>query len=42
MVRAGFAERGDTPPTDEELDKLYERIKYEKHIALKSGVGPIK
>lgn len=41
-VKNRFAEMGNTPPTAEELDKGYERIKYEKHIALKSGVGPIE
>jgi len=42
MVKAQFAEMGNTPPTDEELDKGYERIKHEKHLPLSSGVGPIK
>jgi len=42
MVKAKFAEMGNTPPTDEELDKGYERIKHEKHLPLSSGVGPIK
>ncbi len=42
MVKARFAEMGNTPPTDEELDKGYERIKHEKHLRLRSGVGPIK
>jgi hypothetical protein len=42
MVKARFAEMGNTPPTDEELDKGYERIKDEKHFPLKSGIGPIK
>ncbi len=42
MVKAKFAEEGNTPPTDEELDKGYERIKHEKHLPLSSGVGPIK
>lgn len=42
MARARFAEMGNTPPTDEELDKAYERIKHERHLPLKSGVGPIK
>ena len=42
MVKAHFAEMGNTPPTDEELDKGYEKIKYEKHLPLSSGVGPIK
>jgi len=42
MVKARFAEMGNTPPTDEELDKGYERIKHEKHFPLSSGVGPIK
>lgn len=41
MVRAKFAELGNTPPSDEELDAGYERIKHEKHTALSSGVGPI-
>ena len=42
MVKAKFAEMGNTPPTNEELDKGYERIKHEKHLPLSSGVGPIK
>ncbi len=42
MVKARFAEMGNTPPTDEELDKGYERIKHEKHMPLSSGVGPIR
>ena len=42
MAKAKLAEMGNTPPTDEELDKGYERIKHEKHIRLSSGVGPIK
>jgi hypothetical protein len=42
MVKDRFAEMGNTPPTDEELDKYYERIKHEKHLPLSSGVGPIK
>lgn len=42
MVKARFAEMGNTPPTDEELDRGYERIKYEKHFPLSGGVGPIK
>ena len=42
MVKARFAEMGNTPPTDEELDRGYERIKYEKHFPLSSGIGPIK
>jgi hypothetical protein len=42
MVKAKFAEMGNTPPTDEELDKGYERVKHEKHLPLSSGVGPIK
>ncbi len=42
IVKAKFAEMGNTPPTDEELDKGYERIKHEKHLALSSGIGPIK
>jgi len=42
MVKARFAEMGNTPPTDEELDRGYERIKHEKHLPLSSGVGPIR
>ena len=42
MVKAKFAEMGNTPPTDEELNKGYERIKHEKHLPLSGGVGPIK
>jgi len=42
MVKDRFAEMGNTPPTDEELDRGYERIKHEKHLPLSSGVGPIK
>ena len=42
IVKARFAEMGNTPPTDEELDKGYERIKHERHMPLSSGVGPIK
>ena len=42
MVKAKFAEMGNTPPTDDELDKGYERAKHEKHLPLSSGVGPIK
>jgi len=42
MVKAKFAEMGNTPPTDEELDKGYERTKHERHMPLSSGVGPIK
>jgi hypothetical protein len=42
MAKARVAEMGNTPPTDEELDRAYERIKYEKHLPLSSGVGPIK
>ena len=41
MVKARFAEMGNTPPTDDELDKGYERIKHERHVPLSSGVGPI-
>ena len=42
MVKAGCAERGIPSPTDEELDKLYERAKHQKHLALSSGVTSIK
>jgi hypothetical protein len=42
MVKARFAEMGNTPPTDEELDKGYERTKHERHLPLSSGIGPIK
>jgi len=42
MVKARFAEMGNTPPSDEELDRAYERVKHEKHVPLSSGVGPIK
>ena len=42
MVKDRFAEMGNTPPTEEELDKGYERIKYEKLFPLSGGVGPIK
>lgn len=40
-VKARFAEMGNTPPTDDELDKGYERIRHERHLPLSSGVGPI-
>jgi len=40
-VKARFAQMGNTPPTDDELDKGYERIKHERHLPLSSGVGPI-
>lgn len=42
MVKAKFAEMGNTPPTDEEFDRGYERIKHQKHLPLSGGVGPIK
>lgn len=42
MVKAKFAEMGNTPPTEEELDRGYNIIKHEKHLPLSSGVGPIK
>lgn len=42
MVKARFAEMGNTPPTDEELDKGYERTKHERHLPLSGGIGPIK
>jgi hypothetical protein len=42
MVKARFAEMGNTPPTDEELDKLYERAKHQRVLPLSSGVGSIK
>jgi len=42
MVKAQFAEMGNTPPTDEELDKGYERTKHENHLPLSCGIGPIK
>lgn len=42
MVKARFAEMGNTPPTDEELDKGYERTKHERHLPLSSGVGPVR
>ncbi len=41
-VKARFAEMGNTPPTDEELDRGYEKFKDEKHLLLRCGVGPIK
>lgn len=41
-ARARFAEMGNTPPTDEELDKLYERAKQQRVLPLSSGVGPIE
>jgi hypothetical protein len=41
MVKARFAEMGNTLPTDDELDKGYERIRHERHLPLSSGVGPI-
>lgn len=42
MVKARFAQMGNTPPTDEELDKGYERVKHERHLPLSSGIGPIR
>ena len=42
MAKARFAEMGNTPPTDEDLDRGYERTKHERHLPLSSGVGPIK
>ncbi|TKJ38615.1 MAG: hypothetical protein CEE38_02620 [Planctomycetes bacterium B3_Pla] len=42
MVKARFAEMGNTPPTDEELDKGYERVKHERHLPLSSGVRSIE
>jgi hypothetical protein len=42
MVKTHFAEKGNTPPTDEELDKLYERAKYQRVLPLSSGVRSIK
>lgn len=42
MVKAHFAEKGDIPPTDDELDKLYERAKDQKVLPLSSGVTSIK
>ncbi|HEG44091.1 MAG TPA: hypothetical protein ENH94_08590 [Phycisphaerales bacterium] len=39
MVKERFAEMGNTPPTDKELDEGYKRIKYEKHLPLSAGVG---
>ena len=42
MVKTKFSEMGNTPPTDEELDKGYEKVKHEKHFPLSSGVGPIR
>ena len=42
MVKAKFSEMGNTPPSNQELDSSYEKLKYEKHIPLSSGVGPIR
>jgi hypothetical protein len=42
MVKSKVAESKSVPPSDEELAKGYERIKYEKHVALSCGVGSIK
>jgi hypothetical protein len=42
MVKSKFAESNSIPPSDKELAQGYEKIKYEKHIALSSGIGPIK
>ena len=42
MVKARFAEMGNTPPNDEELDKLYEKAKQQRVPPLSSGVGSIK
>ncbi len=40
-VKARFAQMGSTPPTDDELDKGYERAKHERYLPLSCGVGPI-
>ena len=42
MVNERYAEMGDTPPTDEELDILYERAKHQTRKPLSHGVGPIR
>jgi len=42
MVKAHLAEEGTAPPTDEELDKLYERAKHQKYTPLSGGVSSIK
>ena len=42
MVKAGCAERGIPTPTDEELDKLYDRAKHQKQMPLSCGVDSIK
>lgn len=42
MVKARFAEMGNIPPTDEELDEGYERAKRQRHLPLSSGVHSIE
>ena len=42
MVKAGCVERGIPSPTDEELDKHYERAKHQRVLPLSSGVRSIK
>lgn len=42
MVKAGCTERGIPSPTEEELDKLYERAKHQRVLPLSCGVGSIK
>ncbi|MBN2588907.1 MAG: hypothetical protein JXA96_03520 [Sedimentisphaerales bacterium] len=41
MINERYAEMGDTPPTGEELDILYERAKHQMRNPLSHGVGPI-
>ncbi|MHC4118952.1 MAG: hypothetical protein ACYSWO_15765 [Planctomycetota bacterium] len=41
MVKAHLLEKGEPPPAEEELDKLYERAKHQRSLPLSSGVRSI-